>query len=136
MYLKNRHFCSEFLPVDFLRKLTIIFKVATRCSPACFCSHILMVRAQVGCPALQGWSFCRDFQLSSQTVLLSAHPPSQPDTQKFKGILWHCCEVKREEALHTGIDRELFEPKKDLISVFYSTLSSGSRDSCRKEKKN
>lgn len=77
----------------------------------------------MGSPALQGWSFCLDFQQSSQAMLLSAHPPSQPDTQKFTGILWHCCEVKHGEAPHTCVDRELFEPNKDLISVFLYTYS-------------
>lgn len=77
----------------------------------------------MGSPALQGWSVSLDLWQNSQAMLLSAHPTSQPDTQKFKGILWHCCEVKDGEALHMCVDRELFEPNWHLVSVFLYTFS-------------
>lgn len=77
IYLKNRPFCSQFVPVVFLRKLTMVLKVPAHCSPPCFCSLMLVVvRARVGSPTLQSWSLCLDFQQSSQAMLLSACPPT------------------------------------------------------------
>lgn len=86
--------CSEFVPVDFLRKLLIIaLKAPTNWSPAGFSRHMLVViRVQVSSPALQAWRFCLDFCQSSQSMGLSAHPPSQPDTQKCKDTR-PCCKM-------------------------------------------
>lgn len=102
VYLKNRlFFLFKICSCGFFEETYHILESSNTLLTPCFCNHIVVViRAQVGSPALQGWSFCLDFQQSSQAMLLSAHSSSQPDTQKLKGILRHYCEVKYGEALN------------------------------------